>query len=649
MNFFEHQHRARRSTLRLTAYFVLAVVLTVLAINAAVYTALRLSEPEWIPPIKQWLERPYWLWISVGVLGVVAFSSVRSFITLAGGGKAVAEMVGARRIKMSSQALEERRLINVVEEMAIASGTPVPVLYVMDEEPAINAFVAGYRVNQAVLVVTKGALERLTRDELQGVIGHEYSHILNGDMRLNVRLISTLAGILAIGQLGGFILRHFRLSSRGSRRRGGGGLVVVIALILFVVGYIGLFFGRLIKAAISRQRELLADASSVQFTRNPRCIAGALWKIKTAGGSRLDNRHAEDMSHMCFAESLKLASLMATHPPLDARIKTVAPSYYAQKQLESKRAAQKADHPLPTAGSVENASIPDAALGFAVGSNSGVSTTAKEIAETVGNPLPQHLDYAHELHAAIPSPLLDAAHNPESARAVVYALVLTTTAPAVMEKAERLITGLEGEAQVNQVRDLLTTLSQLGAKSRLPLLDIVAPALKELDRAARLRFIGTVKALIEGDKRFTLFEFVLLTILTEQLADRAERSDVIRYHRADQVMEEIRLVLALVARAGARTEAAGREAFERVMRHFVGPDETGVISTTPTAERLGAALRKLAQLSPLVKRSVLTACADCVLHDGKVLPSEAELLRATALALDCPMPPLIAPEHVSVA
>ncbi len=282
-----------------------------------------------LPPPSQWFSHPLTLGISLFTLLVMVCGCLFKIWKLRRGGKGLAAMLGARPIDPDTRHSDEKKLINVVEEMSIASGIPAPQLYVLDKEEAINAFVAGFRPSETVLVVTHGTLKKLDRDELQGVIAHEFSHIFNADMRLNLRLIAVLAGILALGKIGEFMLRG---SSRRSSSNRKGNSLVLVALALVVVGYLGLFFGRLIKAAISRQRELLADASAVQFTRNPAGLAGALIKIRNGNGSHLDSVHAEDMSHMCFGETLgfRFRNLLATHPPLDERLGALGSDWVAR-------------------------------------------------------------------------------------------------------------------------------------------------------------------------------------------------------------------------------------------------------------------------------------------------------------------------------
>jgi len=646
MNFFERQYRARRRTAFLTACFLLAVVLIVAVVNAVVYWAAAAgwsSHAAGPLELHAWLEQPYWIWTSAAVIAVVALGSLRSFVRLRGGGQAVAAMVGARRIDMGSTAAGERRLINVVEEMSIASGTPVPVLYVMDDEAAINAFVAGYRPDQAVLVVTRGALEALDRDQLQGVVGHEYSHILNGDMRLNVRLLSTLAGILLIGQLGGFLLRSLRYAG-GGRSRGSGQAVaamLAVGLALFAVGYVGLFCGRLIKAAIARQRELLADASSVQFTRNPHGIAGALWKIgRHEQGAILHSRHAEDMNHMCFGDSVRLrfGALLATHPPIEARIKAIDPAFLARKRVEARAGIGPAREGAP-ASAPPAAPAPAAGLGFAAGTPA--STAA--LADSVGNPTPRHMAYAAQLHAALPPALLDAAHSPLQARALVYALVLAQTGEGARAAASAALAERADPAVAARARELLATIAPLGATVRLPLLNLALPVLQSLDLPVRTRFLDGVRALVRSDRHTTLFELVLLVLLDKYLDPASARADRIVHTRYAPVLEHVRTLLSAFARAGHPDEARAQAALAQVMRPFDARRLHIVPAGECTAGRIALALRKLDGLSPFLKRSLLNACTDCVLHDGRILAAEAELLRATAAALDCPMPPLLEP------
>ncbi len=641
MNFFEEQDKARRRTWLLVLYFTLAVALIALAINLVAYLGARYIGLH-SGGLDAWLQQPHWMWITGATLLVIGTGSILAILKLRSGGEAVARMVGARLLDRDTSELSERRLVNVADEMSIASGTPAPAIYVMDEEPGINAFVAGLRPTEAVLVVTRGALENLDRDELQGVVGHEYSHILNGDMRLNIRLLGVLAGILVIGQLGGFLLRSLRFSgSRRSRIRGQGGLAVLgLGLALFAIGYVGLFFGRLIKAAISRQREFLADASSVQFTRNPAGIAGALWKIdQHPQGATLASAHAEDMSHMCFGQSLTTSfqSWLATHPPIDVRIERVDPAFSARRlgerarQRMQSRGARTA--PAPPPGS--------AAAGFT--GPAPAATSAADIADSVGNPSAEQMAYATRLHAALPPALLSRVHQPRTAKAVVYALLLTGTHREQAPAARGIIEAADGADAAAETLSACADVQRLDRSARLPLLELAMPALRSLEARERARFLGAVRELARADRRMTLFEFALMVVLDQHLGSSARAADKTRYYKYSAVKDEIRLLLTVLSRAGTRDAGKARETFQQVMASFGHQQMEPSDARACTPAALTGALRKLNQLSPLLKRTLITACADCVLHDGRVLPSEAELLRATALSLGCPMPPLTPP------
>src|SRR6202789_2648434 len=335
MDFFAQQEKTRKKTKWLVIYFILAVAAMIAAIYIAavvIFSGVQLHQhrgnyynDQSTPQISLW-DPQIFLGVALGTIAIILIGSSYKTMALAAGGSAVSEMMGARLISSNTTDTDERKLLNVVEEMAIASGVPVPQVYVMDDEDGINAFAAGHKPGDATVTITRGCMKLLSRDELQGVIGHEFSHILNGDMRLNLRLMGTIFGILCLAIVGRVLLQALR-GGRGKN----GAPIALIGLILFVIGYIGVFFGRLIQAAVSRQREFLADASSVQFTRNPNGITGALKKIGGLGenGSRLSHAHSEELSHMFFGNGISEAfiGLLETHPPLTDRIRAFDPNF----------------------------------------------------------------------------------------------------------------------------------------------------------------------------------------------------------------------------------------------------------------------------------------------------------------------------------
>src|SRR5690606_33088665 len=461
MDFFEQQDQAHRNTRRLVLLLIAGVLGIVVSVHAVISLAVSLSAPSLGPDAAAWtfrsvfLDFEIFLWVAIGVVLVVSSGSYYKTRMLAGGGEQVARSLGGRRVDPSTTDADERKLLNVVEEMAIASGIPVPPVYVMDREDGINAFAAGYEPTHAVIGVTRGAIAQLDRDELQGVIAHEFSHILNGDMRLNIKLIGLLHGLLLIGIVGRILMR----SGGGRRSRDGGNQLALVGVALFAIGYLGTLAGSIIKAAVSRQREYLADSSADQFTRNPGGIGGALAKIGGIG-SRLEHPRASDLSHMYFGEGVRSAfgGIFATHPPLRARIERIDPSLLRESaaaggELAGRRTASGAGRTMDApgasgfAGGGAGASElsggadargpggparpvgpgPQGPGGAAPGAGAplpdGVVSLDEALAQ-LGRPTPTHLAWVRDLLQALPARVRDAAHDPGGARALVAALLL---------------------------------------------------------------------------------------------------------------------------------------------------------------------------------------------------------------------------------
>ncbi|HLQ37751.1 MAG TPA: M48 family metalloprotease, partial [Planctomycetota bacterium] len=419
MDFFGHQERARRATRSLIVYFVLAVASIVLLVYLAA-TALLLAsdlQPTWWRP-------QVLLIVGAGTIAIVALAALFKTAQLRSGGAAVAQMLGGRPVAPDTQDLAERTLLNVVEEMAIAAGVVVPSVFVLDDEHGINAFAAGWGTGDAAVAVTRGALEQLDRDELQGVIGHEFSHLFHGDMRLNVRLMGVLFGILCLATIGQIILRSIGRGSGGGGGKKGGAIaaLAMFALALMAIGYLGVFFGRLIKAAVSRQREFLADASSVQYTRNPAGIGMALAKIGGKVGSRIHANHKEEVTHMLFADGVQhmFARLHATHPPVEVRIEQVLPGFLQQ--------LQRGQPPIAAVTAVAPP-LPEGVVAGVAGGTARPRGGAEALVASVGAPQAEHLQRARDLLAALPFELVAATRERSGARALCCALLLERDGP----------------------------------------------------------------------------------------------------------------------------------------------------------------------------------------------------------------------------
>ena len=611
-DFFERQDEARRSTVWLVALYALAVG----GLIVALYVALLLFSGT-----GAWWEPGLLVAVALGTGLVVGSGSAFKLVQLRGGGSVVAEHLGGRPLGRSeASSAEEQRLLNVVEEMAIASGVPVPSVYVLPEE-SINAFAAGHTLDDAVVGVTEGCVQRLERAELQGVIAHEFSHILNGDMRINLRLIGLLHGILIIGLIGRMLMYSGGRSRGRSDNRGG----MLLGLAIFAIGSVGVVAGRMIQSAISRQREFLADASAVQFTRNPDGLAGALKKIGgLEGGSRVTKAEAQEASHLFFSYPLSgrfLASLFSTHPPLDERIRRLDPSFEGEFTAVASGEA-------PAEG--------------ASGLHGGL-TEAARVTGAAGTLDPEHMDYGHDVLEALPAVLREAAHEPLGAVALVYGLLLDPD-PAMRESQLSTLRPRLEHGVYEEMHRLFPLLQDLERRERLPLVDLAAPALRELSQQQYTAFSRGIQRLVEADNQLTIFEYALRTIVLRRLR-RVFRNDPprrARYRSLRQVRGAVEALLSALAHVGHRDDESLRRAYQAGLARFseLGEGDTGEPQPV-VPQTLDRALRQLERARPTLQRQVVDACAHCVLYDREVTPEEAELLRAVTIALGSPLPPFL--------
>lgn len=641
MNFFEHQDRARRNTRHLILLLI-AAVFSLIAITTLLFAVIvyvgqdqhKQSASHWQGIINAFNPSTF-LWIALSVSCVVLIGSFFRFVQLLGGGKSVAEAMGGRLLSGNTTNLDERKILNVVEEMAIASGTAVPPVYLLEED-SINAFAAGYQPKDAVIGITRGCIQNLTRDELQGVVAHEFSHVFHGDMRINMRLVSLLYGILVIGLIGEFFIRA--ANNRNSRRSGkdSPGVLIALGLGLMAIGYAGIFFGNLIKAAVSRQREFLADASAVQFTRNPEGIAGALKKIGgNAYGSQLHHEHAAEFSHMYFGQGVNtFLTLMATHPPLEDRIKRIQPSWNGEfsHSVYKRSTAQATQH-----DSMSNFAAAAPQVANSVMSASDDALDIEQVLDQLAQPSTKQIDYARARLAEIPETLKSAAHESFSARALVYGLLLDAN-ENIAQRQMLLLNECLAETEFRQLRDLMETSARLVERLRLPLLELCLPALKQLSKEQHKEFLRSLIALINADKRISLMEWALYRIVLHNISRRVA---IERSHDLAALQNECAILLSMLAYAGAKTEVDARVAFARAASELGFSKLIFLSKTDVQLSQLDKALEKLNGLKPLQKPQLLKAMSQCVLHDKQVTITEAELFRAIADTLDCPMPPLI--------
>lgn len=631
MNLFEAQARAQRKSRLLVVYFILAVLAIVVGVNLAAYGAFfaagtqegmaQARPPEFIEPMR-------WFWISLVTVAVIVVASLLRSAQLRQGGGYVARSLGARKIDPTTREPLEQRLINVVEEMAIASGVPMPEVYVLDEESGINAFAAGHDPQDAAVAVTRGTLENLSRDELQGVIAHEFSHILNGDMRINVRMIGVLFGILMIAIVGRMLM-YTSMAGRhhgsGQRGKGGGGAIVLFGVAVMLIGFLGEFFGRLIQSALSRQREYLADAAAVQFTRNPDGIAGALKRIGGAAGhGRIDNQRAAGMAHCFFANALatRLGGALATHPPLPKRIRAIDPQWDGQFPApgEKRSRTEPKPKPKPEAGSPAAAGadfIHRAAMVGAIGS--------------LGQ---ENVQSARALIEALPGTLRDAAHDPIGAVGIILALVLDNAGePRAAQLA--LIAESVDTAVHDSVTELLPLVNSRKPRERLPLAELALPSLYGVSEEKKRLLLDLVDRLVRQDNRVTLYEFCLGTLIAHRLnggrtVDRATDELPLAIGRL------LSKVVALEVDDAEQAKAAFDESLEPLRGRIATPPfcAPGTIELPDLRQDLEAVRR-----SPLpLRRHFLEACEIAIRRDKQISIPEADLFRVVAACIDCPVP-----------
>lgn len=647
MNFFAHQERARRQTRRMLFLFALAVLAIVLATDLVVLFALGIDSAQRADGGINWSGIAV---LSVMVVVAILLGSLYRIATLGSGGAAVARQLGATEVPTGTGNFAYQRLRNVVEEIAIASGVPVPQIFVLENEAGINAFASGYTPADAAVTVTRGALDKLTRDELQGVIGHEFSHVLNGDMRLNIRLMGVVFGILVIATVGRKIAE---LSGRGRSRDSGG--VVLFGLALFAVGYIGVVFARLIKASISRQREFLADASAVQFTRQTAGIAGALKKIGAlAEGSKLASSSTEEVAHMLFGDGVGYSALFATHPPLKDRILRLDPSFDA-RELAAIAAAWS--QPVLVADGSDAADVSIA--GFAPATRS--ASTGREDSATlpsagakvelspsgvvgqVGNPGTDDRRSAHAIRKTIPHTLREAAYQQSHAVPLIFALVLDARADVRRRQHEVLAQNYDAGA-CRLVQTLARDIEQLHPMLRLPLAALTFPALRRRPRPQLATFIATLNALIAADGRVELGEYCLAKLIGLQVIESLSPASALTIGRLKlpEVADDLAAVLAVVAKHGHEDETAAAKAYLAAIDAALPGRALAYAPPDDWAGALDRALPRLDRLSPAGKELVVGALVRAISEDGAVSVAEAELLRTICAALHCPLPPLLA-------
>jgi len=645
MDFFAQQDIARRNTRLLAILFGVAVLLLIILTNIVVAAFLFFGQDYnlyagssgWAGFFQQFnLER--FVSVGLGVGAIVGLVVLIHWIRLASGGKNVAEGMGGTRILPQTRDRAERRCLNVVEEMALAANMPVPAVYVMNNERGINAFAAGITPADAVVGVTRGTIVHLKRHELQGVVAHEFSHILNGDMRLNVRLASMLKGITFIGDIGHLLLRSGHRVRSGSSSNGAGIGLPVLGLALTALGWLGGLAAGFIKAAISRQKEFLADASAVQYTRSPESIADALKVIGGyVPGTLVHAARAMEMSHIFFGQiEHRLWQVFATHPPLPMRITRVDPDWDGQ-YIKRKTLHHELEPSRPGAGEVGvgRAAVVAAAMAGALLSDE-LSADAEPADEGASE---EDFEQDTAEREALPVALVRYSHEPLGAQAIVCSMLMdfddAVRQPQFAHIAQTEVRGLE-----ELVATLYPAIHELGAPHRLPLLELCLPALKAMSEKQYRVFKKLLRSLVQADRHVALYEWCVYQLVRHYLDPEFVQvtPSKARHRKLKNVSVHLQAVLSVLAHQDnedpARAFALGAEALGIPQLQLLPRDQSSVSAFSKGVDAL-------ADCYPLLKPRILKAMSLAAGADAELRPEEREIIASMAAVMDCPSPELL--------
>ena len=642
MDFFGAQARARHQSRVLTLAFAACMIGVVLVLNVVVLTALRIAratgrdaEP-FQDSLSHWaaLHPGAVLVTTLATAGFIAAASLTRMYQLREGGGYVARSLGGVRVERSTPDPRRRQLHNVVEEMALASGVPVPEVYVLEREDGINAFAAGHTPANAAIAVTRGALQHLSRDQLQGVIAHEFSHILNGDMRLSMRLIGLVFGLMAVSLAGRLLIR---VASNGRRQAWP---VMMLGLGVAAIGQTGFWAGRMLQAWISRTRECLADASAIQFTRHPDGLRDALIRAAAQGSNRrFASPVMDEVAHMLFVPALN--RFLATHPSLLERVSALDPQVNKDRLEAMVRMAGEQLRTEATADAADLTGVPPQRSPGVPITGSPVPAAAALIAASAGEPDRHHLDRAIAVRQALPPELRASAENPAHAQALLLGIVIHAAKPAIREQQLAFVGQRFGAAMQRAVQEPAAILARLSPLLRLPAVLQLIPALRGLSDADRLHFTSTLAELSRLDGQLSVFEYSL-----EKLARRAlsPRLGTIAPHgrlTLGDCEQALGVVFSVLARHGASSDLEAKRAYEAGMSQLLPRHRPAYSMIDDWATAFDESLDRLCQLQISAKQLLIEALVRTIAHDEVLAPEEAELLRAICGVLECPLPPVL--------
>ena len=646
MDFFEHQVQAKAASRRLLFLFLFVCLIIIMCVDGVAYLTLQIFEEGKtilnafndvsLKSFLNWQISTEGLGVFLICVCIIGFGCLKRWSELRKGGNGLAIHMGARSLGFAAHDDKEQQLINVVEEMAIAAGITTPGIYVLDREASINAFVAGYEFEDSALIVTRGLLMNLNREQLQAVVGHEFSHILHGDNRINIQLLVLLAGILWIAELGSKLAFRVPLDSTTSysssrASRDAKGPAIFIGLPLIIVGYVGVFFGRLVRTSISRKREFLADASSVQFTRNPHALAGALNVIReNSQQGFLRSARAEELSHMCISPSKK-SFFFASHPPLEDRINAIDVTFLKRIQARARKTQRQEDKKLN-----EQQSTQEKMQMYSGGISQLQQSGTQQLHDVIGTLNVDNLIYATSLHDQIPYEYRQALHSTDKAQTMLLYLLLDDDSN-IKAKQQEWMTKQTFICQ-DYLQSLLLLSQGLPARLRLPLVELLVPVLKTLNTSSKKHLLKQVVLFAKWNGELSIFDVCLYSLLRLTFEQNENRGSSHTIKKLRVVQGDINLVVSSLVHVAGGSEQDKQALHQRMMRVLTKTPASLLANQEIHTKALFSSLKKLKHLSPMLKRSLMDVCGDIVLHDGIVQGSEYETLRLMSLLMACPMP-----------
>ena len=636
MNFWEKQRQSKSKTKSYIYLFVIAVICIIAIIDFLFYLII----PNLVSLIHLTPEQIVTFRIKAMVictlvtLGIIGLAYIIKKIQLSNGGRSVAKMLGAREL---TSTLTDKELVyrNVVEEISIASGVVVPAIFVLDDELSINAFAAGHDPNDCVICVTKGTLDLLDRDELQAVIAHEYGHIFNGDMLLNMKLISVLFGILVIGELGRLLMRTRSYSTRSSRRNKSGGQVAIVGFSLFAVGYIGHFFGSLIQARISREREYLADSCSVQYTRNPAALISLFKKIYMQKNRWIEKESSKQIAHMFFSQGMSLNSFMSTHPPILDRIEHVDPKFDREKfkntdfkEFQDKEFDKKWEK-------LEKKQAKNSLIkkGF-----SSLDSSEDTIVNRIGNVDDGALSNSSDIiNNIIPAQMSNLFYRKKDSLLVIYSLFVNSKNYEDRQNQYNQLKENLSENNLSTLKMLVDELIKLPHKVRISVIELCIPALRRLNAKQLEEMYSVIDTLIKSDNVTNVSEFLMLEVLESLLSDRPKDFKLKRGKTLESNKRELEVIFSFWHMISHGRSESELEPFQEAQDEL-GLELIKLSKKDISYEVIRNSLESLKFLRSEDLEKLIKSLVKGILSDNVIRPVELMFLKMVCLVLSVPFP-----------